>query len=78
MNLGETKYLLNVFQKMLSQHPELCPHDYKKYDSNYSTRLNKFKCKICGDDMAQPMSKEDIEHFRQTKKRKPRRQTWKK
>lgn len=67
MNSGETKYLLNAFQKMLSQHPELCPHDYVKYDSNYKTRLNKFRCKICGDDMAKPMTKEDIDCCNKTK-----------
>ena len=67
MNSGETKYLLSAFQKMLSQHPELCPHDYKMYDSNYSTKLNKFRCRVCGDEMAKPMTKEDIEYYHQAK-----------
>lgn len=65
MNSSETKYLLNAFQKMLSQHPELCPHDYKIYDSNYKTRLHKYECKVCGDRMAKPMSKDEVEPIKE-------------
>ena len=67
MNSNETKYFINAFKQMVMQHPELCPHDYVLYDTNFSNRLNKFRCKICGDAVARPMTKEDIERFTKPK-----------
>lgn len=53
MEIGQIERLLNLFLKMLMEHPELCPHEWEFLQSYPDTQEGKsgrtyeYECRIC-------------------------------
>ena len=54
MEIGQFEDLLNLFLKKLTEHPELCPHEWEIWQIYPDTKEGKigrtyeYKCGICG------------------------------
>ena len=54
MDLNYIEKMATMFNVMLIEHPELCPHDYEWYLTRYRDDGSMevyYRCRICGSEM---------------------------